>query len=182
MKKNELMYTYALDEYKNIINRKNEIRNRAFTFYGFSVPLMTALATLVLKNSNEYSCIKIVMLVLSALLFIVALVLFLLIYMPSDQYTYKPFDIVVDLRNIEADQVLSSYVDSLVASEKYDDETIKRLRREEFDQLAHGFLAERYVEIIEKYESKNSYFKKVFIALSSMIILTLILLMITLLL
>lgn len=177
MTKNELMYTYALDEYKNVVKRKNEIRNRAFAFYSFSVPLITALATLIFSVSEEYSCTKIIIITLSAVLFIITLVTFLMIYVPSNQLSYKPKDIVQNLRTIETNEQYQPYVELSVQNS----DNKEKAKEELYNQLAQGFLAERYVEIIEEYERKNLYFKKVFIFLVCSIIATIVFLLIALL-
>ncbi|CCV63780.1 hypothetical protein BN85402030 [Alteracholeplasma palmae J233] len=175
MTKNELMYTYALDEYKNVVNRKNEIRNRDFTFYSFSVPIITALVTFIFSITTEYPCAKIILLIFSSLLFVVSLVIFLMIYVPSNQMSYKPKDIVNDLRNIESNESYKSYVELLLLNVDQKEEISEKL----YNQLAQGFLAERYAEIIDEYEKKNLYFKKLFIILSTTIIATLVLLLIS---
>lgn len=177
MTKNELMYTYALDEYKNVVKRKNEIRNRAFAFYSFNVPLITALATLIFSFSEEYSCTKIIIITLSAVLFIITLVTFLMIYMPSNQLSYKPRDIVQDLRNIETNEQFQPSDESSIQNNVKKEEA----KEEFYNQSAQGFLADRYVEIIEEYEKKNLYFKKVFIFLVCSIIATIVFLLIALL-
>lgn len=176
MTKNELMYSYAVDEYKNVITRKNDIRNRAFSFYNLSVPIITALATLIFTISKEYSCVKIVLLVISGLLFISTFVIFLMIYLPSVQMAYNPKDIVKDLKNIDTNKYYKEYVEYLASKQEEKEEFTNKL----YDELAHGFLAERYTEMVDEYEKKNLYFKKLFIVLATLIIVSIVLLLISL--
>lgn len=171
MTRNEIMYDYAKTEYSNSVNRKNELRNRAATFFGIGFTIISAVATISFSISeNCFSIGKIVLLIISAIFLLTSLILFLLIYTPSNQLTHSPFNVINDLRNIEDAEENKELV-------KY------YQQRDEFryivSELSLAYTSERMTEVSRWYDQKVKLFMKYFIIMSLAMIISLILLVVT---
>lgn len=169
--RNEIMYNYSKYEYENAINRKNDLRNRSATFFGIGFTIISAVAAISFSvNESDFSNARIILLISAAILILCSLVLFLLIYSPSNQLIHSPENVIEDLRNIERS--------------KENEKLIKYYKdRNDFryivSELSLAYVSERFTENSRMYDEKIKLFVRYFALMSLALIICLILLIIS---
>ena len=165
------MFEYAKNEYDISINRKNEIRNRSASFFTLGITIISAVATISFSISDGcFSTSKIVLLILSAVLMVISLVLFLLIYSPSNQLIHLPSNVIKDLRNIEEEPSNKDLIEYYKERDEF---------RYVVSEVSLAYVSERMSEMAAWYNDKSKKFMMLFILMSIMLIVSLILLIIT---
>lgn len=171
MTKNKVMYDFALLEYRNAINRKNDIRTRAAKFYSLAFTIISAVTTISFSVSNdEFSKAKIIVMILAAIVLIIATAIFLIIYSPSSQETHLPKNVLSDLRNIEDANENKDLINYYKNNNDY---------KFIVSEISMAYVAERAVENFHLYDEKNKFFMKLFSWMSFSIISCIILVMVS---
>lgn len=154
MKKDELLYQYSYDAYIQQLNRKTEIRNRSSFFIGLGIPIVASIASASLSTDTFISCLQATMLVITGCLTVISLIFFLLIFIPSKQYSYLPSQLIGDISHLEIDETNKGYLDSF--SNKDDKSEAK-------DYLAYRFFSNTYSDLFDLYNKTHEKFKIYFI-------------------
>jgi len=103
MKKDELLYEYALDSAKRCEDAKKEIRNRTNIIFTFWVPIEIGIATASMSFSNQFSNFRTHFFIFALILLIMSFVFFVLIVAPQEQKIYWPTQLFPDLAKLEND-------------------------------------------------------------------------------
>ncbi len=171
MKKDELMYQYAYEEYKQQLIRKKEIRDRSSFLFGLSLPIISTLASASIASGETISCPKLILLIIAGIFVILSLFFFLLIYIPSGQLKHHVGSILNETAELYNSPENEAYLGSL----KDDEE-----KNSEEQRMSYHFFSKLYSDNIDSYEQKHRTFKLFFVALSIFISICYILLTISL--
>jgi hypothetical protein len=163
MKRDELMYDFASASYKESFDVRKDIRDKCSFIFGIGVPVLNSIAALSLSTEAKYPVWKYLTLGLSAALFIVSVVLFLLVFVPSSQITYLPSTIGKEVRRDlpnpppPHDKVTKAApAPNEALSEKRDDSA-----QAAFDATAFNYFSVVYSNMTDEFEKTNKHFRKI---------------------
>lgn len=143
MKSEELLYQYAYDAYRDAVARKKDIRDRSAFFIGFGIPIAISLASASLATRGSDFLNKLYFIAIGALMGILAILFFFLIYCPGPQKTYTIKALQKELTSLES--------------------TLKERQNE--NDLSYSYFVGVYDQMAGAYETTNKYFRVLFVHL-----------------
>lgn len=153
----ELLYNYIYNEFLSQKQRKQDIRNRSSFFFALGFPIIVTLCISSIQSGEEISCLKGVFLIFSGVTLVITMISFLLIYLPSNQLTYYPNQLIEEVDRIADLEEYNNFIES-AENEK------EREKNKEY--YATRFFSNTYSDLFNLYEKTNHKFKMFFAIIS----------------
>lgn len=153
MNKEELLYKYIYDEYVEQKQRKQEIRNRSSFFFGLGFPIIISFSIASIQSVENISLNQGLFLIFTGVFIIVSFVFFSLIYLPSDQLTYYPSQMIEEMESLESIEENIQFIDTKITNVEKEEARV---------YLATRLFCNTYAALYKLYEKTNKKFKVFF--------------------